>query len=112
MNLCSFSFKQALMLISSVGKSLILSIFGVSHPTPRGVSQWYRLLKVKVIFNAPADKHSIACPAILQNPRKVDGFCDFTVKSFPTIGKGFRIRFEAPYYEEGVGVDGAFQNLS
>jgi hypothetical protein len=36
------------MLISSVGKSLILSIFGVSHPTPRGVSQWYRLLKVKV----------------------------------------------------------------
>ena len=47
-----------------------------------------------------------------QNPRKVDGFCDFTVKSFPTIGKGFRIRFEAPYYEEGVGVDGAFQNLS
>ncbi len=44
--------------------------------------------------------------------RKVDGFCDFTVKSFPTIGKGFRIRFEAPYYEEGVGVDGGPQDLS
>ena len=33
-------------------------------------------------------------------------------KSFPTIGKGFRIRFEAPYYEEGVGVDGSPQDLS
>jgi hypothetical protein len=36
----------------------------------------------------------------------------FCVKSFPTIGKGFRIRFEAPYYEEGVGVDGGPQDLS
>jgi hypothetical protein len=28
---------------------------------------------------------------------------------FPTIGKGFGKRFEAPSYEEGVGVDGKSQ---
>ena len=29
----------------------------------------------------------------------------------PTIGKGFGKRFEAPSYEEGVGVDGGTEGL-
>ena len=47
-----------------------------------------------------------------QKVRRISGLCNSSVKSFPTIGKGFRIRFEAPYYEEGVGVDGGSQDLS
>jgi len=41
-----------------------------------------------------------------QNLKKIGGFCDFLFKSLPTIGEGFREWFEAPSYEEGVGVVG------
>jgi len=37
---------------------------------------------------------------------KIGGFCDFQLSPLPMIGEGFREWFEAPSYEEGVGVDG------
>ena len=37
---------------------------------------------------------------------KIIGFRDFQLSPLPMIGEGFREWFEAPSYEEGVGVDG------
>ncbi len=43
---------------------------------------------------------------------KIVGFCDFQLSPVPMIGKGFGKRFEAPSYEEGVGVDGRLQGTA